>query len=179
MGTPYLGEIRPFAFGLTPKGWAPCMGQLLAINTNQPLFSLLGTTYGGNGVQTFGLPDLRGRVSLSTGADRSGTGYTLGQAAGEETHVLSIPEMAVHTHQLSASNAATGSQSTPSASVALGVTSGSGSSSLSLYGSGAPQAALAAGAIGANGAGQGHPNLMPFLAFNFCIAMQGIFPSRN
>lgn len=169
MSTPYLAEVRMTGFAFAPKGWALCNGQLLAIGQNQALFSLLGTTYGGNGVTTFALPDLRGRVPIHTGA-----GFSLGQQAGEASHTLTMGEMPGHTHSLGISTAVS-HQADPSARVLGNVEAGA----LNYY---APQdstATLAPATVANAGASQPHENMQPYLAVNFIIALSGIFPSRD
>lgn len=166
MSEPFLGEIRPFGFNFAPRGWAACDGQVLPILQNQALFSLLGTTYGGDGRTTFALPDLRGRAAMHVGASNP-----QGQSAGSETVQLTINQIPSHTHSVSCSNAA-GNQAGPA-----GGFWAQDNQSYKLY-SNSSDSALAAGAVGAVG-GQPHPNLQPYLCVNFCIALQGIFPSRN
>lgn len=166
MAEPFLSEIRIMSFVFPPKGWALCNGQLLPINQNQALFSLLGTTFGGDGRVNFALPDLRGRVPIHVGS-----GHTLGERGGEPSHTLSIGEIPTHTHILSATTiAATGN--TPSASLMLAQSTAS-----QLYG--APNALIAMnpGALTNVGGSQAHLNMQPFLTLSFCIALQGIFPS--
>jgi microcystin-dependent protein len=164
MGTPYLGEVRIFSFNFPPRGWAFCSGQLLAINQNQALFAILGTTYGGNGTTTFALPDFRGRMPVHTGS-----GFTLGQAAGEETHTLLLSEY-VHDHLVTGQSGPRTSANPAGAVLASG----------DIYGVGPPGGSyLGAGAVSASGGSQPHENRQPFLALNFCIALQGIFPSRS
>ena len=167
MSDPYIAEIRIMTFGFPPKGWAMCNGQLLPINQNQALFSLLGTTYGGNGQTTFALPDLRGRTPLHTGA-----GVVLGQRSGEEAHTITAVELPVHTHPANAAGVAGDTPIAPADILA--------SESTPMY---APPdaglAPLAAGSLSSAGGSQPHNNMMPFLSLNFCIALQGIFPSRN
>ncbi len=166
MAEPFLSEIRMMSFGFPPKGWALCDGQLLPINQNQGLFSLLGTTYGGDGRVNFGLPDLRGRVPIHVG-----TGYSLGQRAGEQSHTLTLSEVPTHTHVANgASNPAT--SNTPSASTVLGAVANT-------YGPSGNLATMAASEITATGGSQAHLNMQPFLVISFCIALQGIFPSQN
>jgi len=162
----YLSELRMFAFGITPKGWAPCNGQLLPINTNQALFSLLGTTYGGDGRTTFALPNLAGRNAMHTGA-----GYSLGQSGGEAQHTLTVAELPTHIHQAYASS------NPPSANTAGGNFWPS-SAGNSPYGP-QPTGAMAPEALGSAGGSQPHENMSPYLAINICIALVGIFPSRN
>jgi microcystin-dependent protein len=166
MSNPYIGEIRLTSFGFPPKGWALCNGQLLPINQNQPLFSLLGTFYGGNGQTTFALPNLQGRVPM-----HMGTGFSLGQQGGEENHPLTISEMPAHTHS------AFGSSDNGSALIAdntmvLGNVA-------NMYGGQTNMTTLSPLTVASIGGGQGHVNMQPFLTLSFCIALQGIFPSRN
>jgi microcystin-dependent protein len=166
MSTPFLAEIRLFTFNFAPKGWAQCNGQLLLINQNQALFSILGTTYGGNGTTTFALPNLQGRVPC-----HFGTGFTLGQAGGEETHTLLTTEMPSHTHLPMASSAAGPDQGSP--------TSNLWSAQAGNIYAAAPNSLMSPAAISQGGGGQPHENRPPFLVLTFCIALQGIFPSRN
>jgi microcystin-dependent protein len=171
MSEPFLAEIRLVGFNFAPRGWAFCDGQILPINQNQSLYSLLGTTYGGDGRTSFALPDIRGRVPIHVG-----NGHTPGQKSGEETHTLASAEMPSHTHQARAS-ADLGSSSSPQDSYWAQVTGTVGN----LYadpGQGAPTAALN-GPVANAGGGQAHDNMQPSLAVNFCIALQGLFPSRN
>ena len=165
MGTPYLGEIRTFSFGFPPKGWAACNGQLLPINQNQALFALLGTQYGGDGVATFALPNLQGRVPWGFASS-----FPQGTKAGEETHALTVAEMPEHTHQANAS------ASTPSLISPQG---GAWTTQTANAYAATPDSTLAAVAVGTAGGSQAHENRPPFLVVNFCIALQGIFPSRN
>lgn len=176
MSEPFLAEIRMVGFTFAPRGWALCNGQLLPINQNQALFSLLGTTYGGNGQTTFALPDLRGRTPIHTGQASGGTARTLGSQGGEEAHTLTVAELPQHGHALKGSGS-TAASSTPSANVLAAAPASVGSAYAA---TGAPQnTALAAGAIANAGGSQGHANMMPHLVLNFCIALQGIFPSPN
>ncbi len=157
------------SFSVVPKGWAQCNGQLLPINQNQALFSLLGTTYGGDGRVNFALPDLRGRVPI-----HMGSAHTLGERAGEQTHTLSISEIPTHTHIASASSvAANASPPTPIANILAD------SSPASAYSAPSNLAAMNPGTIAAVGGSQAHLNMQPFLTLNFCIALQGIFPSQT
>jgi microcystin-dependent protein len=179
MATPYLGQIEAFAFGFAPKGWAICAGQLLPINQYQALFSLLGTTFGGNGINTFALPNLQGRVGIGSGDGAGLTPRTLGEEGGEEAHTLAQSEFPVHGHQLNAAaNGTTGGTNVPSTGVMLasGYAAETGSPAVNVYGSGTT---IPMGSLAAAGGGQPHENRMPFLVLNYCIAMQGIFPSRN
>lgn len=166
MSEAYVGEIRAFAFGQAPRNWARCEGQLLAINQNQALFSILGTTYGGNGVNTFALPDLRGRVPVHTGS-----GVTLGQTAGETAHALTQNEIPSHVHTASASSAA----ATLSTMVA-----GSYWAAASYFNKDPSQTvAMSPNAVAATGGSQPHENMQPYTAVSYCIAINGLFPSRN
>jgi microcystin-dependent protein len=168
MAEPFLSEIRLMSFGFPPKGWALCDGQLLPINQNQALFSLLGTTYGGDGRVNFGLPDLRGRAPI-----HMGSGHTLGERGGEQAHTLSIAEIPTHVHTANAS-------STPANTNTPGIAIGLATSALSqLYGPPANLQAMAANALTNTGGSQAHLNMQPFLVINFSIALQGIFPSQT
>lgn len=173
MAEPFLSEIRIFSFNYAPQGWARCDGQLLPINQNQGLFSLLGTTYGGNGQTNFALPDLRGRTPA-----HEGSGLSLGQAGGEQAHTLSINEMPAHTHNLQA-KAPTNSGSngnTPSGMLL------STSAPAEIYRTSAGNPGVLttiSQTVGSTGGSQPHENMQPFLSLTFCIALQGIFPSQN
>jgi microcystin-dependent protein len=168
MAEPFLAEIRLMSFGFAPKGWATCDGQLLPINQNQALFSLLGTTYGGDGRVNFALPDLRTRTPIHVGS-----GHTLGERGGEQAHTLSISELPTHTHVANATSAAA-TASNPSSALMLSKTVGS-----NLYAGASNLTALDPQAISTVGGSQAHLNMQPFLVLNFCIALQGIFPSQN
>jgi microcystin-dependent protein len=183
MAEPFLSEIRMFSFNFAPKGWATCNGQLLPINQNQALFSLLGTTYGGNGQTTFALPNLQGLVSI-----HMGNSHTLGERGGEEAHTLNVTEMPAHLHSMSAKAAdaltgAAGHIPTPVAAKALAQGHASQGTNnpvaVSIYGTGTPSTALAPGTVGNTGGSQPHLNQQPYLTINFCIALQGIFPSQT
>ena len=168
MTEPFLAEIRLISFNFPPRGWALCDGQLLPINQNQALFSLLGTTYGGDGRVNFALPDLRGRVPIHTG-----NGHTLGERSGEQSHTLSISELPTHTHVLKASSA---DANTPVPGNDLLARSRN-----EIYAPLSPtnNTAMAPGAVSNAGDSQAHSNMQPFLTLNFCIALQGLFPSPN
>jgi microcystin-dependent protein len=176
-----MGQIEIFSFNFAPKGWAQCNGQLLPINQNQALFSLLGTMYGGNGQTTFALPDLRGRVPISFGQNVQGS------AAGSEFVTLINNTMAAHNHAMMAdgNTAATSNINSPGASgtTVLGNSGGQqnpgGPFGVSIYSNANPTQILAPGVVSNVGGNQPHENRMPFLVLNFCIALQGIFPSRN
>lgn len=165
MTTPFLAEIRIFSFNFAPKGWALCNGQLLPINQNQALFSLLGTTYGGDGRTNFALPNLQGRVPFHFGGN-----FLLGQSGGEEAHTVTIGELPAHSHPVVAS-ANTGSTATP-ANATWAV------SALPAYSPSQGLTAMAPAAVTNTGGSQPHQNLSPFLTLNFCISLQGIFPSQ-
>ena len=166
---PYLAEIRITSFAFAPKGWAMCNGQLLPINQNQALFSLLGTTYGGNGTTNFALPNMQGRAPMHF----SGT-HALGQVGGEEAHTLTAAEMPAHTHALQASG-----KVAASASPNAGVLAAPARGATPAYAAATNLVPLNPAAIAVSGGGQPHENRAPFLAMNFIIAMVGIFPSRN
>jgi microcystin-dependent protein len=168
MAEPFLSEIRIMSFVFAPKGWALCNGQLMPINQNQALFSLLGTTFGGNGQTNFALPDLRGRTPIHVGA-----GHTLGERAGEQAHTLSIAELPQHVHVTNATTA-TATTNSAAAGLLLGQSTGS-----QLYSAPANLQAMAANSITNVGGSQAHLNMQPFLTLSFCIALQGIFPSPN
>jgi microcystin-dependent protein len=165
MAEPFLSEIRIMSFGFAPRGWALCNGQLLPINQNQALFSLLGTTYGGNGQTTFALPNLQGRTPI-----HMGNGHVLGEAGGEQAHSLSISEMPTHTH---IANASTANGSTNFANGNILAAAGN------LYAAPNSLTTLNPTSITNVGGSQAHQNMQPFLTLTFCIALQGIFPSRN
>jgi microcystin-dependent protein len=181
MAEPYIGQIEAFPYTFAPRGWAFCAGQIMAISQNQALFSLLGTTFGGNGVTTFALPDLRGRIANGTGQGPGLTNYTLGQASGAEIHTLLLTEMAAgpHNHAATAvTNGTANGTSVPSSTVTLGsgYASEAGSPVVNIYSSAAPTVGMSP--LTPTG-GQPHENRMPFTVINYCIALQGLFPSRN
>jgi microcystin-dependent protein len=181
MAEPFLGEIRPFPFIFAPRGWAFCQGQVLAISQFTALFSILGTTYGGNGTSTFALPDLRGAVPIGAGQGPGLSSYVLGQTGGVENATLLSSQMPPHTHALPAS-ASSASVTTPAAAVvpAEGHGAGRGGSfNVNTYTTQAPGTTLEPGTVTATGSGQPHNNMQPSLVINWCIALQGIFPSRN
>lgn len=166
MAEPFLSEIRIFSFSFAPRGWALCNGQLLPINQNQALFSLLGTTFGGDGRVNFGLPDLQGRTPIHTGS-----GHTLGERGGEQAHTLTISEIPAHMHTLAASSSATGGNANPTNRFLGG--------GANVYHAPANPTSLTPGSLDSFGGSQAHLNMQPFLVLNFCIALQGIFPSQN
>jgi microcystin-dependent protein len=166
LAEPFLSEIRIMSFNFAPKGWALCNGQTLQINQNQALFSLLGTTYGGNGQTTFALPNLQGRVPIHVG-----NGFTLGQAGGEQAHTVNLQELPQHIHFMVGSNTA-GDTPVPGGNV-LALTPSQ------IYGDPVSLTTLIPTTITNTGGSQPHDNMEPYLVLNFCIALQGIFPSRN
>ncbi len=171
MSEPFLAEVRLIGFNFAPRGWAFCDGQILPINQNQSLYSLLGTTYGGDGRTSFALPDLRGRTPL-----HRGDGHTLGQKSGAETVTLTAAEMAAHTHAAKA-NSQAGNTDQP-----LGTFLSAPSSPDDLTyrePEAANSTAMRTGTVTNAGGGQAHSNMQPYLTVNFCIALQGLFPSRN
>lgn len=166
MAEPFLGEIRRISFDFAPRGWAFCNGQLLPINQNQALFSLLGTMYGGDGRTNFALPDLRGRAPLHVGG-----GFDQGMTAGEEFHTLVTGELPQHGH---GARAASGAATTGNPADAYWATSDQPA-----YGSGAAAVSMRPSTVGAVGGSQPHENRSPYLVVNYVIALTGIFPSRN
>jgi microcystin-dependent protein len=174
MSDPFLGEIRLFPYNFAPRGWAFCQGQILAISQNTALFSLLGTTYGGNGQTTFALPDLRGRVAVSSGQGPGLSNYSLGEVTGVETVTLLVSQMPAHGHTPQCTNNAADSSSPGG-----GVWAADGAGITGEYSNGAPSTTMSPAAIAATGGSQPHPNIQPLLTLNYCIALEGIFPSRN
>ena len=167
MAEPFLSEVRIFSFEFAPKGWALCNGQLLPINQNQGLFSLLGTTFGGDGRVNFALPDLRGRVPIHVGS-----GHTLGERGGEQAHTLSIAELPQHTHVAQGSSAA-GNAFVPTSNLLAKI------EGVDAYQTANNLVAMSASTVANTGGSQAHLNMQPFLTLNFSIALQGIFPSPN
>jgi microcystin-dependent protein len=181
MGTPFLSEIKIISWNFAPKGWALCNGQQLPINQNQALFSLLGTTYGGNGQTTFALPDLRARAAMHIG-----NGHIQGEAGGANAVTLNISQLPAHSHFVNANNtngiagvAGITPSNTKVTAQALVSIQGGGTQEAQIYGTGAPSGAMHASTIGNIGGSQPHENRQPYLALNFCIALIGVFPSRN
>ncbi len=170
MSEPFLAEVRMMGFNFAPRGWAFLDGQILPINQNQSLYSLLGTTYGGDGRTSFALPDLRGRTPM-----HPGNGHRVGQKGGAETVTLTAAEIAAHSHNAKASSAIGNSASLTNALLAQEVLPDQ------IYRDyeAANMTALRSGTVTNSGGGQAHENMQPYLAVNFCIALQGLFPSRN
>lgn len=168
MSEPFLAEVRPIGFNFSPRGWAFCDGQILPINQNQSLYSLLGTIYGGDGRTSFALPDMRGRTPIHKNGE-----HALGQHGGSETVVLSVDEIPQHNHTVNA-------LSTDSDGRAVSPTEMLADANKPFYSDSASSlVSLHPGTIGFSGGGLGHQNMQPFLAINYCIALQGLFPSRN
>jgi len=174
MSTPFLGEIKIISWNFPPKGWAFCNGQLLPINQNQALFSILGTTYGGNGQTTFALPDFRGRSPYHVGS------MTLGEKGGQSAHTLTVQEMPTHSHNPNASNTS-GNLVFPATISPVASHNIWAITTQNPYTAppGANLAAMNAGCVSSTGGSQPHENRQPYLVLNFIIALSGIFPSRN
>ncbi|MDE2365512.1 MAG: phage tail protein [Betaproteobacteria bacterium] len=172
MSEPFLGEIRSFGFNFTPVGWAQCNGQLLSIAQNTALFSILGTTYGGDGRTTFALPNLQGSTPMGAGQGSGLTNRVLGESGGTEAEVIGIQQIPSHNHAANA-QPGNGNQAAPAGNFwaqDLGGSKEYGSSGTSQ---------MAAGSISVTGGGQSHSNLQPYQVLNYCIALQGIFPPRS
>jgi microcystin-dependent protein len=179
MSAPFIGEIRAFGFNFAPKTWAMCNGQLLQISQNAALFSLLGTQYGGNGVQTFGLPDLRGRAAMNQGQGPGLSNYVIGEQIGTETVTLVSTEMPQHNHLWAANNAA-GDTAAPINNFLAGAIVPTNNVPVPTYAApGGATVPLAAAMLGLTGNNQPHQNMQPYLVVTYCIALSGIFPSRN
>lgn len=174
MADPFIGEIRPFPYNFAPRGWAVCDGQLLPISQYTALFSILGARYGGNGVTTFGLPNLSGRVAVGAGQGDGLTPRSLGSMGGEEAVALTEAELPTHTHEMQAATSR-GSVPGPQPDAIFNLSSGA-----DVYSAAAPTAPMWNLSLGpATGGGQPHSNLMPFTAVTFCIALEGEFPPRQ
>ncbi len=174
MSEPFLGQIQPFGFNFAPRGWALCDGQLLSISSNTALFSLLGTMYGGDGRTTFGLPDLRGRVALHMGSGPGLTPRSIGQQGGSETNTLTTNNLPSHNHVATLrARAEDGTSSKPEGNLLAG--------GQQIYGTGTQDANMSTEAISVSNTGNGQAvnNMEPFLVINWCIALQGTYPSRN
>jgi microcystin-dependent protein len=175
MSDPYIGEIRAFSFNFPPKGWLLCNGQTLPINQNQALFSLLGTSYGGNGTTTFHLPDLQGTLPMGQG----GSSGAVGTRAGEESHTLLVNEIPQHNHSVNAYADPPNPTNVPDSTVILASASTDQPGTPAVLAYGASPANIAMAPLNPNTGNQPHENRMPFQVLSYCIAMVGIFPSRN
>ena len=176
MSEPFIGQVMMFAGNFAPRGWAFCQGQILSIAQNTALFSILGTTYGGNGQTTFALPDLRGRVPIHSGQGPGLSSYALGQQAGAETVTLIQNQIPAHTHAVNASSTA---PSPALASPTGNVLAAAARGSPPIYSSVAPNTTMHANMVAPAGGSQPHTNIQPYLCINFIIALEGIYPSRN
>ena len=172
MADPFVAEIRIFPFNFAPKGWAWCDGQLMPLSQNTALFSLLGTTYGGNGKSNFALPDLQGRAPMHPGQGPGLSLHDLGEAAGSETVTLLESEIPAHAHAVSASLADGISQTPAGERLATGI-------GVAAFGANANLVAMNPAALAPAGGDAPHNNMMPYLTFYFCIALQGVFPPRS
>jgi microcystin-dependent protein len=170
---PYVGEIRMFGGNFAPNGWMLCQGQSLPISENETLFALIGTTYGGDGEETFNLPNLASRVPIHMGTGPSGTTYVLGEMSGTETSTLTVQQIPIHTHQALAST--TGQVTSPANAVLATATSSQ--TGIRIYSAAAPNTALHTSAVSAAGGSQPHENVQPLLCINFIISLFGVFPS--
>lgn len=173
MSEPFIGEVRVFSIPYAPRGWAFCNGQLMAISQNQALFSLLGTVYGGDGISTFALPNLQGSVPIGFSAQ-----YPIGAKGGEAAHALTLPEMPAHTHLVACSDA-TGTVTSPANNFHAVSTPKDGGGTVDTPYAPAAGAFMSPQAVDIGGSGTPHNNLQPYQVLNFCIALQGIYPSRN
>ena len=172
MSDPFVAEIRPFSFSFAPRGWAQCNGQLLPISQNTALFSLLGTFYGGDGKSTFALPNLQGNAPMNQGQSGGTSERFIGERSGSQTVTLLQSEMPTHSHALNAVESAGSARQPPGQTFAVG-------EAISFYKTAQPNTTMNPRMIGLTGGGDPHINMQPFLALNFCIAMQGIFPPRG
>ncbi|MEO6037484.1 MAG: tail fiber protein [Saprospiraceae bacterium] len=172
MADPFVAEIRIFPFNFAPKGWAFCDGQLLPLSQNTALFSLLGTTYGGNGKSNFALPDLQGRAPMHPGQGPGLSLHDLGESAGSDTVTLLLGEIPFHTHQMSVSSQLGAENTVANQNFAMG-------DGVNMYGPANVPEPMAFQALTPSGSSQPHNNLQPYLTLNFCIALQGVFPARG
>lgn len=171
MAQSFIGQIKTFSFGFVPRGWLPCDGRTLAIQPNTALFSLLGTTYGGNGTTTFALPDFRGSMPIHQGSGPSLTQRSMGERSGSETQVLLTSQMPAHTHFLTAS--------ANNADLSLPTNNFLGGGGPAIYNAAASLVPMAAAVVETTGGSQAHSNQPPYLALTIGICVAGIFPSRN
>lgn len=172
MSNPYIGEIRMFGGNFAPAGWTFCDGQLMPISENDALFTLIGTTYGGDGQETFGIPNLQSRIPVHAGTGQSGIAYQLGESGGVESVTLSTNQIPIHNHPWIASSAV-GTGSDPTQSLI------SQHPTASLYAAAPPAAAMAAGSVNATGGSQPHDNMQPYLVINYIMSLFGIFPQQS
>ena len=172
MAVPFVAEIRVFPFNFAPKGWAWCDGQLLPLSQNTALFSLLGTTYGGNGKSNFALPDLQGRAPMHPGQGPGLSLHDLGESAGSETVTLLLSEIPLHPHGLNVSSSDDAENNIPTNDALT-------RAKLNIYSSNTTVVQMAPEALAPAGGSQPHNNMMPYLTFYFCIALQGVFPPRG
>ena len=177
MTQPFIGQIQPFGFGFAPKNWALCNGQIMSIQQNTALFSLLGTMYGGNGTSTFALPDLQSRVPMHMGTF-AGNSYTQGEEAGEENVTLDLSNLPAHNHLFLGTTPANRPQPVAGAALA-NITTASGPSANAYYAPDAAAQPLNPGSLSVTGGNAAHTNIQPYLTINWCIALRGIYPSRN
>lgn len=175
---PFIAQITLFAGNFAPRGWAFCNGQVLSIAQNTALFSLVGTTYGGNGQTTFALPDLRGRVPIHPGQGPGLSTYSLGQVAGSETVTLTTNQIPAHTHNLMGSTA-NGSAPSPAGNALAQSYDANTLNNVDTYAAGPATSALHPSSISATGSSQPHSNIQPYTCINYIIALEGVFPSRN
>jgi len=173
MSEPFIGQIMTVGFNFAPRGWALCNGQLLSISQNTALFSLLGTTYGGNGQTTFALPDLRGRMPVHQGQGPGLSNRVMGEASGQETVTLLTAQMPQHTHMVNAQSSP-GNSTNPTNNYPA-----TSSARDNIYSNAMPNATMNPGEIGVAGGSQPHDNMPPYLVINFIIALEGIYPSRS
>ncbi|HET6309266.1 MAG TPA: tail fiber protein [Rhodopila sp.] len=180
MAEPFLGQITVYPYSFPPKGWADCAGQLLMISQYTALYSLLGTTYGGNGTSNFALPDLRGRIPLGQGPAVGGSTYDMGEMGGVESVTLDLTTMASHSHGLSATES-TGNSNAPSGQVLARPVGEQRENPPQgqIYNPATPTTPLAPGSIGTAGSSLPHNNIQPSLGLRYCIALQGVFPARS
>lgn len=171
MGSPFVGELRLVGFNFAPIGWAQCQGQLVGIAENETLFNVIGTTYGGNGVNTYALPDLRSRIPVHMGTGASGTTYVIGEMGGVETVTLTTSQYPSHTHPAQANSKALGSVNSPNNNIL--------STGQNIYRNQTPSVNMADGMLSNDGGSQPHNNLQPYLALNWIISLLGIFPSQS
>jgi microcystin-dependent protein len=174
MSDPFIAEIRAFGFNFAPYGWMLCDGQILPISQYTALFSLLGTTYGGNGTTNFGLPDLMGRIPMHWGNGAGLSPYFIGEPAGTTTETITAQQMPMHNHALQVADVGTRT-GTPSGSTWLG----DSNPATAYVGTGTPNTALSQNAIGLTGGSQPHDNMQPYQVLNFCISLSGVYPARS